>query len=52
MEGLLNNIGKDVVKEMLNEIKKRHLDENIRGYLTSVDYILDILVTKKKNDKK
>ena len=48
----MNNIGKDVVKEMLNEVKKRHLDENLRGLLTSVDYILDILIAKKKNDKK
>ena len=48
----MNNIGKDVVKEMLNEVKKRHLDINLRGLLTSIDYILDILIAKKKNDKK
>ena len=45
-------IGKEVCKKMIKEVNRQHFDESYRNHLISIDYILDVLEMKKKNEKR
>ncbi|KRX06445.1 Protein kinase-like domain [Pseudocohnilembus persalinus] len=51
LEDKIQQYGKDISKEMLNDIKQKKLEEALRGAIMSADYIMDIIINKKKQGK-
>jgi hypothetical protein len=49
---MIFSFGKDLSKEIVNELRKggqqQIMDEGIRSVLMCADYILDIIISKKK----
>lgn len=51
MESLIDTYGKEVCQEMVLNLKARKLEEALRKGIMTVDYIMDIILSKKKELK-
>ena len=55
IEQCMTNVGRELVKELLVETKRKlntvSNEEMLRPIVVSADYILDVLLTKKKQQK-
>ncbi len=51
IEGLMFQYGREISKEMFNNIKKMNIEDYNRNVLVSIDYISDLLSIRKRKGK-
>ena len=48
-ENIISKLAIDILKEMLDEIKRKNYSQELRGTAVTLDYLADFALYKKKN---